>query len=125
MGLSNKKDLMLVNSAFDNGFAQGKIYGAALKSNLPEHWLSVDRDGQPSTGLYPALFQDCGNLIVSMLNYGDYEDYDGDSRTGWAELPRNDDEDYIPRKVVAYLPINFDIGSLIGVRSHFLRNSNA
>lgn len=110
----------MIDSQFDNGFAQGIVYGASLQSSKPEHWLSVKHDGQPSAGFYPGLYLRNGNLISGMFSYNPPGE-DNDSIAGWAEFTDGDGEEFgeIPRDVVAYLPMNFDMASLKAVRARF------
>ena len=59
-------------------------------------------------------------IIVAMLNYGESENYDGETYFGWSEFPYDFENGSIPREVVAYMPINFDVASISDVRNHFL-----
>lgn len=107
------------DSQFDNGFAQGTAYGAALQSGRPEHWLSVKHDGPPSRGYYPALYREGHMLIMTMLCYNVYTDSNEQLQLGWHEFVGDEETGEVPRNAVAYMPYNFDIPSLKNVRERF------
>lgn len=124
MGLSARKDLEMINSQFDNGFAQGTFHGAKLQSGRPEHWLSVKQGGPPPRGFYPALYREGNMLIMTMLCYDVYTDDNDQLQLGWHEFVGDVKTGEVPRNAVAYMPSNFDIDTLKDVRERFKEDTS-